>query len=153
MKRRLTCAFALLLISVAFAYQVSAQDVDRNRVKAEAMLKAEGANGDGKLSKEEFRKEKLFDLIDSNKDGFVTVQEDVAYRARKSSGSRGSKADKGAVSERHTASVSRFFNLAADASTARSKKFSFAAEVPSPLRRMGRSFPTLGVQPPAISRE
>jgi acetyl esterase/lipase len=102
MKRRLIGALAILLVSVAMAFQGSAQEVDKHRVKAEATLKSEDANGDGKLSKEEFRKEKLFDLIDSNRDGFVTVQEDVAYRAHKSSGNKGSKADKRAVRERHT---------------------------------------------------
>jgi acetyl esterase/lipase len=45
-------------------------------------------NGDGKLSREEFPPQgaQLFDLIDANKDGFVTVEEDRAFRQRRQAG-------------------------------------------------------------------
>ncbi|MGQ9731978.1 MAG: alpha/beta hydrolase fold domain-containing protein [Candidatus Zipacnadales bacterium] len=44
-------------------------------------------NGDGQLSREEFpvRGQQLFDRIDANKDGFVTAEEDQAFRRMRQS--------------------------------------------------------------------
>ena len=51
--------------------------------QAEQFFRRYDANNAGKLSREEFpeRGRPLFDRIDTNKDGFVTLEEDKAFRA------------------------------------------------------------------------
>lgn len=51
-----------------------------NRI-AEALKNAD-KNGDGKLTREEYPKPELFDVIDANKDGFATTEEIKAYYAK-----------------------------------------------------------------------
>ncbi len=46
----------------------------------DVVIQRNDANGDGKLSREEFPLKNLFDRIDANGDGFVTKQEDESFR-------------------------------------------------------------------------
>jgi arylsulfatase A-like enzyme/acetyl esterase/lipase len=66
------------------AVQARAQVPERLRIKSKQMFAENDANGDGKLSRAEFpeRLRSKFGAIDTNKDGFVTVKEDLAYRTR-----------------------------------------------------------------------
>ncbi|HID23161.1 MAG TPA: hypothetical protein EYP14_12270, partial [Planctomycetaceae bacterium] len=56
--------------------------------RSETFIKRNDRDGDGKLSREEFpaRFRRLFRRIDANKDGFVTVEEDAAFRRFRSQG-------------------------------------------------------------------
>jgi acetyl esterase/lipase len=90
------------VVAATFVVQANAQDSDKARLKSERLVKSCDANGDGKLSLEEFPKKDIFGRIDADKDGFVTVQEDMAYRASRSSGASGSKKDKRNIGERRT---------------------------------------------------
>jgi hypothetical protein len=53
----------------------------------EVMVQRMDADGDGKISREEFRgPPPRFDMIDANKDGFLTKEEIVAFRAARGGG-------------------------------------------------------------------
>ncbi|MDP6041664.1 MAG: alpha/beta hydrolase fold domain-containing protein, partial [Candidatus Latescibacteria bacterium] len=58
------------------------QPANRNQTAAENFFARNDKNKDGKLSREEFpeRQRRLFNQIDTNKDGLVTLEEDVYYR-------------------------------------------------------------------------
>jgi len=61
------------------------------RTKVQRFIKTRDKNGDGKLSKSEFPKAgaRLFSRIDKDNDGFVTFEEDLAFRsARSQTGNR-----------------------------------------------------------------
>ena len=51
----------------------------------EQFFKQRDKDGDGKLSRQEFppRAQQLFDRIDANKDGFITMEEDRAFRKQR----------------------------------------------------------------------
>ncbi|MCK5802203.1 MAG: alpha/beta hydrolase fold domain-containing protein [Lentisphaeria bacterium] len=62
--------------------------------RAERFMKQHDRDGDGKLSREEFpaRAKRLFNRIDTNKDGFVTLEEDSAFRrSRNQLGKQGNR--------------------------------------------------------------
>ena len=70
---------AILITPPLFAQE---QTSNRNQTAAENFLARNDKNKDGKLSREEFpeRQRRLFNQIDTNKDGLVTLEEDVYYR-------------------------------------------------------------------------
>ena len=76
---------AVLIVQlVVSAMAVSAQEpvAPKHREKAAQLFEENDANRDGKLSRDEFpqRYRERFDAIDTNKDGFLTLEEDIAYR-------------------------------------------------------------------------
>ncbi|MBL8511007.1 MAG: EF-hand domain-containing protein [Betaproteobacteria bacterium] len=82
----------LLTLCAAVALNVQAESLDKGARRAdmkaemESRLKAADKNGDGKISREEAaalpRIAKKFDQIDTNKDGFVTLEEIKASMAQ-----------------------------------------------------------------------
>lgn len=58
---------------------------NRDTAQAQRFLQDNDADGDGKLTREEFpeRNREAFERIDENKDGFVSVAEDIAYRTNR----------------------------------------------------------------------
>ena len=72
-------ALALLITSPTIA---QTQSENRTQRAAERFFSRNDKNKDGKLSREEFpeRQRRLFDQIDADKDGFVTLEEDVHFR-------------------------------------------------------------------------
>ncbi len=88
MDRRLMGLFVLSVMVVAFALQVSAQTSDRLQGKSDRLFGENDANGDGKLSLDEFPEglRSKFGGVDTDKDGFVTMEEDMAYRTRRTGG-------------------------------------------------------------------
>ena len=79
---RTRLATLLVLLSTAHA---SAQTDSRATTDATRFFKQHDANGDGKLSRDEFpaNVRRLFDRIDTNQDGFADLKEDIAYRANR----------------------------------------------------------------------
>ncbi|MCB9921459.1 MAG: alpha/beta hydrolase fold domain-containing protein [Planctomycetaceae bacterium] len=59
-----------------------AQDKSNAKTEAARFIKQHDSNADGKLSRDEFprRARPLFDRIDRNEDGFVELDEDIAFR-------------------------------------------------------------------------
>lgn len=49
----------------------------------EQLLKRFDADGDGKMDRQEFPAKRLFEAIDTDQDGFITLTEDRAYRAQR----------------------------------------------------------------------
>ena len=74
----------ILVIALLIAGPTLAQTESENRTQraAERFFERNDKNEDGKLSREEFpeRQRRLFDQIDADKDGFVTLEEDVHFR-------------------------------------------------------------------------
>ncbi len=74
----------ILAIALLITSPIVAQVQSENRVQsaAERFFARNDKNKDGKLSREEFpeRQRRLFDQIDTDKDGFVTLEEDVDFR-------------------------------------------------------------------------
>ena len=74
----------ILAIALLITSPIAAQVQSENRVQsaAERFFARNDKNKDGKLSREEFpeRQRRLFDQIDTDKDGFVTLEEDVDFR-------------------------------------------------------------------------
>jgi acetyl esterase/lipase len=75
-------AFIFAMTGVVLLNPASAQDPDRQGNNA---FKEWDANGDGKVSREEFPPSKadVFNRVDTNGDGFLSRQEDTAYRNRR----------------------------------------------------------------------
>jgi acetyl esterase/lipase len=90
MYARLIIILTLLMAMTETASTAKAQATSTYRKKAARLLEENDANKDGKLSRDEFpaRHQKLFDTIDTNKDGFITIAEDIAYRASRSAGKK-----------------------------------------------------------------
>ena len=87
-----TVPFVVLSLVLAGAAAAGeAPGAAQARQAARRMFQQQDKNGDGKLTREEFpqRGLQLFDRIDANKDGVVTMEEDVAFRqARQQQGGR-----------------------------------------------------------------
>lgn len=77
--------------SLLFVLTVSCFALPCQAQQAEQFVKRHDRDGDRKLSREEFpnRVKRLFDRIDTNKDGFITIEEDGAFR--RSRGRRGNQ--------------------------------------------------------------
>lgn len=77
-------AFVLLAgLSLVLVAPAAGQNQDAARRQAEQFFKQNDKNNDGRLTRGEFpeRVRNLFDRVDTNTDGAVTLAEDVAYRA------------------------------------------------------------------------
>ena len=72
-------AVILLITPLLFAQE---QSENRNQSAAERFFSRNDKNKDGKLSREEFpeQRRRLFEQIDTDKDGFITLEEDIFYR-------------------------------------------------------------------------
>ncbi len=64
-----------LVSCIAFSIQASENDPRNKNRGLEKRFTMMDRNGDGKLSKDEFKKPEMFDKLDKNKDGFVTLEE------------------------------------------------------------------------------
>lgn len=78
-----TVILTLLVVLSATASTAQGQVTSTHRKKAAQLFEENDANKDGKLSRDEFprRYQRLFETLDTNKDGFLTLKEDIAYRA------------------------------------------------------------------------
>lgn len=77
-------AFVLLAgLSLVLVAPAAGQNQDAARRQAEQFFKQNDKNNDGRLTRGEFpeRVRNLFERVDTNTDGAVTLAEDVAYRA------------------------------------------------------------------------
>lgn len=76
---------AILIGCVIVAPVLAQQNQKRAEQQAKQFIQRHDKNNDQKLSREEFpeRNRRLFPLIDVNKDGFITLQEDLAFRLRR----------------------------------------------------------------------
>ncbi len=103
MDRGLIGLFVLFAI-VAFAFRPEAQTPEAIQKATEEFVKANDTNGDGKLSLDEFPESKrdVFKKIDADRDGYVTVQEDMEYRISHSSKKGSTKREKKGTAERRT---------------------------------------------------
>ncbi len=72
-------AVILLITPLLFAQE---QSENRNQSAAERFFARNDKNKDDKLSREEFpeQRRRLFEQIDTDKDGFITLEEDIFYR-------------------------------------------------------------------------
>jgi acetyl esterase/lipase len=88
MRKRWGVAIVVLLVIAGLVFGADSQVPDEVRKKTEDFIEAKDADGDGRLSLSEFSEDKrrLFEIIDADGDGFVTADEDMAYRAGRSSG-------------------------------------------------------------------
>ncbi len=79
--------WTVCLLAASLYLKAGAAENQTARRKAEQLFKENDKNGDGKLSREEFpaRFKGTFDRVDANKDDFLTLEEDIAYRIRKQS--------------------------------------------------------------------
>ncbi|MEY4484102.1 MAG: hypothetical protein RL693_1554 [Verrucomicrobiota bacterium] len=85
---KITALLFALLLSASMTY---AADGDKPKPSPEEMFKKKDANGDGKVSKEEFTKgakdaakaEARFTALDKDKDGSLTKEEFSAAPAKK----------------------------------------------------------------------
>ena len=78
----LAILFAVLIFFAFVYFLAEAEVTDEAMRRAEQFFARNDANKDGKLSREEFPKAqaRLFDRIDTNNDGLVTLEEDAAFR-------------------------------------------------------------------------
>ena len=77
-------AFVLLAgLSLVLVASAAGQNQDAGRRQSEQFFKQNDKNNDGRLTRGEFpeRVRNLFDRVDANTDGAVTLAEDVAFRA------------------------------------------------------------------------
>ena len=78
------CVILMFLAALSSNATTPQEAVDsKQRKKTTQLFEENDANRDGKLSRDEFpqRYRGRFDTIDTNKDGFLTLKEDIAYRA------------------------------------------------------------------------
>ena len=74
----------MLLVTTSWGAATAQEPVSaKHRKKATQLFEENDANRDGKLSRDEFpqRYRGRFDTIDTNSDGFLSLEEDIAYRA------------------------------------------------------------------------
>lgn len=85
MNRNSVFVFGVAGLIVGASSLSLAQPANPHQRAAERLVKANDTNGDGRLSRAEFpdRFKRLFATVDADKDGFVTVAEDAAYRAKR----------------------------------------------------------------------
>jgi len=102
MYRRLTVVLVLIVMVLA-ASSTRAQTSEGVRKTSEEFVKVNDKNGDGKLSPDEMseRARSKFERVDTDKDGFISVEEDMAYRTSRAAG-RSSREERGAIGKRRT---------------------------------------------------
>ena len=82
-------AVGVVCAGVALAHVgIYAQADDALKRKVEGFFRNNDRDGDGYLSREEFPFQRLFDRIDADKDGKITMEEDTTFRRNRSSGTR-----------------------------------------------------------------
>lgn len=81
---------ALLLTSTAWSQRDGADRESQATAKSKQMFKQADKDGDGKLTREEFPEQfrRAFDRIDTDKDGAVSLEEDIAYRTQRTRGAQ-----------------------------------------------------------------
>ena len=84
-KKRQFIIYIILLAVTLPTNGLSGQDLSQVRKAAEAFFAKHDSDGDAKLTKDEFPEQLRanFNRVDTNKDGFVVLSEDIAFRSRK----------------------------------------------------------------------
>jgi Ca2+-binding EF-hand superfamily protein len=88
---KVTSILFALLVATSFSYGADEKKADKPKADPEAMFKKADANGDGKVSKEEFlkgakdaaKKEAQFTAKDKDKDGSLSKEEFTAAGGKK----------------------------------------------------------------------
>ncbi len=88
MKGRQTILFAVIVLVVSMCPEVKATESGEGiRTKADEFFRRNDRNKDGQLSRDEFPSglSRLFDRIDTDKNGLINLEEDITYRRNRSS--------------------------------------------------------------------
>lgn len=72
--------FGCMILSIVVADLAIAQADGPIEKRAREVFQRRDTDRNGRLSRKEFRPNQLFDQIDANKDGFITLKEDIDYR-------------------------------------------------------------------------